>query len=1057
MSMLGLESPGTRRDPWMAPITYRATPVVGTIVHTGGTAAQNDMSVSGNFRDVSDVAEFTVQIATEGVPDTISWSYKINGVTIASESSRSIVTGAMYLAAGMFVTFATTTGHAAGEQWQFICASQEWRDHSCSVSNNAETLIDGYAHTIQGHLRHEGMIYDQDGRALLNDLYSNAPCYRFDGVNDLVNVPDDADLDMVLDDFSMQVVFRPDDVTVATQWLMNKESGGVGYGLRLERGNLVLRIDDNTTDSTGVVAYDAAKAGQVCNAVVTVDRDGNATAYINGKAVASDVLAQATALTLTNAGALRIGTNTAGGASTWFKGDIYTVRVWNRLLSASEARGFSKGAAVPWSDMPASASITTTEHLQDGTAFAGSWTKTGAFTADAGGLKYLAPGAATHSALQTAVNRTVAGTGGKRYRFSYDVATIDVTPTATLTATLTIAFGLTAVTLDIATTGRKVYDFVAAEGAATGDFKFQIVSSAGVGTIHFDNFSLIEIGCVAEFDGDGVDSTTWYDGTLNADNGTITSAVAHNLLTHLTIGGSVHLTGSLIVDGDLTVSGDTVTTNVATVSVEDPLIFLANGNPADALDVGFYAKYVSAGTKYTGLFRDASDGIYKLFKGTGTEPTTTVNIAAGGYDHADLQLGGLTVDDALSVGTNVSFLKDVNHTISIATSTAETLGGDLTVTAGAGGAAGAGAGAVGGGISVFGATGGAGSAGQLAGNGGVAIVAGGNAGTNGGAGGANGGNLSLRGGNASGAGTDGAVLIGDANTASVTVTPAADFDGGITMAASTAITGDGHTQIGVAAGAFDLSLKMGDAGGVQKTNFKDSAGAVVASVNSDGLGTFATVSIGSAGGRPVKDLGRLAVGWIRFDANANALDTVVIGTETWTENGTNDAFKFDQSGGLAACMTSLTQNINDDSLFVRAVEVGGDMIALFAKVAGVAGNLGITVDGVRLVASAATMLGGLAAAERVQCSGTYTVTETDRLGWLDAAANELAIAAIPSTATPILMSFYGRDSSWVCKSMNTVMAKLVQQGANEWALVVSDPAAVLSTNDVLSFIIEVAA
>lgn len=106
------------------------------------------------------------------------------------------------------------------------------------------------------------------------------------------------------------------------------------------------------------------------------------------------------------------------------------------------------------------------------------------------------------------------------------------------------------------------------------------------------------------------------------------------------------------VSGDLTVSGNVVSIDVATLAIEDPLIKLAKGNLADAVDVGFYGQYDDTGTKYAGLFRDASDGsgVFKLFAGLGTEPTTTVGDVTSLL--ADLDVGGLYAD-SLALGTDL--------------------------------------------------------------------------------------------------------------------------------------------------------------------------------------------------------------------------------------------------------------------------------------------------------------------------------------------------------------------------------------------------------------------
>lgn len=113
---------------------------------------------------------------------------------------------------------------------------------------------------------------------------------------------------------------------------------------------------------------------------------------------------------------------------------------------------------------------------------------------------------------------------------------------------------------------------------------------------------------------------------------------------------TLQATGDLTVDGNLTVSGTTVTVNTDNITAEDPLIKLATGNVTDAVDVGLYALYRPAATDlYTGLFRDATDGKYRLFSGLQVEPTTTVDTAGAGYAAATLVLGALELSTALSV------------------------------------------------------------------------------------------------------------------------------------------------------------------------------------------------------------------------------------------------------------------------------------------------------------------------------------------------------------------------------------------------------------------------
>lgn len=106
----------------------------------------------------------------------------------------------------------------------------------------------------------------------------------------------------------------------------------------------------------------------------------------------------------------------------------------------------------------------------------------------------------------------------------------------------------------------------------------------------------------------------------------------------------------LTLTGNLTINGTLTTVDTTNLTVKDPLIKLANNNAADAIDIGLYGAYVATTNTFTGLFRDASDGIYKLFTGLKEEPTATVNTTGTGYTLANLALGALTLTNALSPG-----------------------------------------------------------------------------------------------------------------------------------------------------------------------------------------------------------------------------------------------------------------------------------------------------------------------------------------------------------------------------------------------------------------------
>lgn len=177
---------------------------------------------------------------------------------------------------------------------------------------------------------------------------------------------------------------------------------------------------------------------------------------------------------------------------------------------------------------------------------------------------------------------------------------------------------------------------------------------------------------------------------VGAANGINVTADAVGLTTGSTLtvnSAGLHVNSALSItdlslSGNLTVLGTLSTIDTTNLIVEDSLIELANGNgTTDILDIGIFGQYGATGTKFTGLFRDATDGVYKLFTGSQTEPTTTVDTAAAGYTTATLQAflnsGGL-----VSNATNVTLT--ANSTLAVGI-TANTLTLSTPLAVGSGG------------------------------------------------------------------------------------------------------------------------------------------------------------------------------------------------------------------------------------------------------------------------------------------------------------------------------------------------------------------------------------
>ena len=93
----------------------------------------------------------------------------------------------------------------------------------------------------------------------------------------------------------------------------------------------------------------------------------------------------------------------------------------------------------------------------------------------------------------------------------------------------------------------------------------------------------------------------------------------------------------LIVNGNLTVEGTTVTVNATELVIEDNMIYLNDGSTITNPDLGWAGNYNDGTYRHAGMFRDATDGIFKAFDGYTPEPGQSIDIAHASFSLAPLQ------------------------------------------------------------------------------------------------------------------------------------------------------------------------------------------------------------------------------------------------------------------------------------------------------------------------------------------------------------------------------------------------------------------------------------
>ena len=165
-----------------------------------------------------------------------------------------------------------------------------------------------------------------------------------------------------------------------------------------------------------------------------------------------------------------------------------------------------------------------------------------------------------------------------------------------------------------------------------------------------------------------------YASTIAALVSTITNkALTSNVATLTTSAGHNYREGDVVVVSgvDATFNGTYAITAVPTSTTFTYAKTASNVSSAAASG----SSSVSARRFFGGAVRDASDGIFKIFKDATTKPATTVNFSEAGLAYADLRVAGLTASGSVSLSGTVD-IQEMRETLVPVTVTSNAIAAD---------------------------------------------------------------------------------------------------------------------------------------------------------------------------------------------------------------------------------------------------------------------------------------------------------------------------------------------------------------------------------------------
>lgn len=168
-------------------------------------------------------------------------------------------------------------------------------------------------------------------KRIKDNRFPNAKSLAFDGVDDYVEVPDDASLRFDTGDFTISAWVKRGEDDAAHYLVSKYQSFLNGWALIISGNNLVQLMLRGSWFSYAAVTSSSEITGNSWHHIVaTADRDGNGQIYIDGSADGSAV--DISGITMDTTSVVRFGTEYIG--FTFFNGNMDEVAIWDVALDS---------------------------------------------------------------------------------------------------------------------------------------------------------------------------------------------------------------------------------------------------------------------------------------------------------------------------------------------------------------------------------------------------------------------------------------------------------------------------------------------------------------------------------------------------------------------------------------------------------------------------------------------------------------------------------------------------------------------------------------------------